>query len=49
MKLYKHAYKIQVVQTLQGEAYNAKSDLRQQIRLKITESQEFLEKLTFSE
>jgi hypothetical protein len=40
---------IQVVQTLQGEAYHVRSDFCQQIRLKINVSNEFLEKLTFSD
>jgi hypothetical protein len=40
---------MQVVQTLQAEAYHARSDFYQQIRLKINESQEFLEKPTFSD
>jgi hypothetical protein len=38
-----------VAQTLQGEGYHVISDFCQQIRLKINESHEFLEKLTFSD
>ena len=34
---------------LQGEAYHARSDFCQQIRLKINESHEFLEKPGFSD
>jgi hypothetical protein len=34
---------------LQGEAYHARTDFCQQIRLKINESHEFLEKPTFSD
>ena len=49
VELYKHAYKIQMVQLLQEENYHSRLDLCQPMKSKIDNSNDILDKLTFSD